>query len=150
MRKAFISLYLEAEKMKRLLIALVICFVFSSVAQAGKSGFGPMRKGAMNEVSHAPSQEGGVPYCTYEGYLEYAVYVKARKDMLLAFELVTNNESANLYTRSFSHTENLAARYLPNFEVDAGTSWTLYWTLMRTKGKGHIIDVIEVESGTCN
>jgi len=135
--------------MKRLLIALFICFVFSSVAQAGKTGLGTARNGSLVEKSHGPGEPGGIPYCTYTADSSYGVYVHARKDMMLAFELVTGNTSANLYTKFYTQTVSDGARYSPSFEVPAGTSWTLYWTLTRVKGKGHIIDVIEVESGSC-
>ncbi len=136
--------------MKRLLIALFLCIVFSSVAQAGKPGFRDANDPGLDEVLKGPGDNSVNGSCEYSCVEPFTATVDGRKRMVLALQLVNDNEVVNLYTGTFTRTVTWIPRQCPRFEVNAGDSWTLAWTLSRPNGKGHIIDAIEVTSGTCN
>jgi hypothetical protein len=149
MRKAFISLHLEAEKMKRLLIALLVCFVFSPVAQAGKPSIGNWNDPGLTRTDNAPLPGSDIGSCTYEGDEAYSVFVRARRNTELSMALVTDTETVSLYTRVTGSITSFGTSYRPYFEVDSGVSWTLVWMLSSTKGKHKIVDLVEVTSDTC-
>ena len=150
MRKAFILLFhLEAEKMKRLLIALLLCFVFSSVAQAGKVGIAFSNDPVLDETQNAPAPGSDIGSCQYTSQIPFTVFVRGRKGLEIALQVVSNDEMASLYSRLIGRIPNVGATHFPNFEVDSGVSWSLVWTLSRVKGKGKILDAVEVASGTC-
>jgi len=135
--------------MKRLLIALFICFVFSSVAQAGKPAIGYWNNPGMTRTDNAPLPGSDTGSCTYTGDSYYTVFVRARKNTEISMQVISDTETVNLYTRLIGSITSVGTSYRPNFEVDSGVSWTLVWVLSTTNGKGRILDAVEVTSGTC-
>jgi len=152
MRKAFVSFILEAEKMKRLLIALALCLVLSPVAEAKKVTISASPIGDMVGSSSSDTSSGEpVTVCSYahDGYV--TAFVHVRKGMSLHLKVVAGNETMDLSSWYFSREINFNASYRsPSFNVvGAGTAWTLAWTIETDKGKGRIVDAIELASGTC-
>ena len=135
--------------MKRLLITLFICFVFSPVAQAGKPGIESWDDPGLDTTDPAPLPGGGNGPCTYTGKKPYAVFVRARRNTEISMQLVTDTGTTSLFTRMVGNITSVGTSYRPNFQVDQGVSWTLVWTLSSTKGKGKILDAVEVTSGHC-
>ena len=135
--------------MKRLLIALFICFVFTPVAQAGKPVISFWNNPGLDVTEKAPLPGSDIGSCEYTSNKFYSVFVRARKNTELSMQVITDTETVSLYTRVIGSITSVGTSYRPNFEVDQGVSWTLVWTLSTTKGKGRILDVAEVTSGHC-
>jgi hypothetical protein len=74
--------------------------------------------------------------------------------MSLNLRVLTSDEDMSLYSRYFSTESTFSASYqCPSFTiVGAGTEWTLAWTIESIKGKKervHVVDAVELASGTC-
>jgi len=154
MRKAFVSFILEAEKMKRLLIALSLCLLFSSSAEAGKVVLSSKALDPDGLAMAAPGDDGsGQIVCKYELKKSTTAYVEPRKGTTIYLKVIFDKTTITLYSRYLPTTKPLhTAEQSPSFEiVGAGTEWILAWTLESDKGKnGHVIDAVVVASGTCN
>lgn len=135
--------------MKRLLIALFICFAFSSVAQAGKPAISYWNNPGLDVTENGPLPGEDVGSCQYTSNELYSVFVRSRKNTELSLQVISDTETVSLYTKLIGSISNVGASYRPNFEVDAGVSWSLVWVLSSTHGKGRTLDAVEVTTGHC-
>jgi len=137
--------------MKRLLIASLFCLVFSSGAQGGHSGISSWSYEDLDVTLGAPTPDDPTAYCAYKckpGQQFYA-YVQGSKGMVFSLDLLVNDTVTSLYSVLFTSSHGLGVNVCPAFELPEGSSWSLTWTLSSTKGKGRILDAIEVASDSC-
>jgi len=130
--------------MKRVLIALFLCLIFSASAHAKKPEIFYSKAGVLALNQHAETKS-----CIYTCTAEFSATVHAHKSSALTFNLLLDNETVNLFTRPFEKTTDYSGRSCPRIVVDAGTNWALVWALESDKGNGRIIDAVEQLSGTC-
>lgn len=130
--------------MKRVLIALFLCLIFSASAHAKKTEIFYSKAGALTLNQNAETGS-----CVYTCTAEFSASVHAHKSSALTFNLLLDNETVNLFARPFTTTTDYSGRSCPTFQVVAGTNWTLAWALESDKGNGRIIDAVEQLSGTC-
>jgi hypothetical protein len=132
--------------MKRVIIALLLCFIFSSEIQAKKVIISSASAGTFRQVPATAN------ICMYQMTSNYQASVHAHKTNALELRVLVGDEvQPPLYYKYFAETDNWTANEnSETWEVDSGESWSMVWVLKRTKGKGHVIDAIEMESGTCN
>lgn len=81
----------------------------------------------------------------------YQASVHAHKTNALELRVLVGDEvqpplAYKYFEQSDNWTENENSG---TWEADSGEVWSLVWVLQRTKGKGHVIDAVEMESGTC-
>jgi hypothetical protein len=69
--------------------------------------------------------------------------------MTLSMELVSGDKTERLVSTDFNGWADKYWGASPHFEVSSGASWTLAWVLSRNNRKGHDIQAVEVQSGTC-
>lgn len=138
--------------MKRLLIALVLCLVLSPVAEAKKVDLIARPMDGLTGSSSADTSSGTpVIVCSYKSteYVYASVYVRA--GMSLHLKVIAGDETMDLDSWFFTRQVRYNVFYRhPSFQiVGAGTEWTLAWTIESSKGKGRIVDAVELASGTC-
>jgi len=89
--------------------------------------------------------------CEYSFTDDYSVNVHAHKGSAAALKLIIGNEVTSLYTMPFPETIDCVPETHPGpFTVPLEKEWSLVWVLESTRGKGRIIDAVEMNSGTCN
>lgn len=137
--------------MKRLVIALLLCVVFSSGAEAKKV---TLMSGGIGELDYTLGSDtsSGTPItiCQYECTDTTGVFVHARKSMTLNLQVIAGDTTMSLYSFPFDREMTFSVSNIcPRFEVVQGTSWTMAWTLESNKGKGRVVDAVELASGTC-
>jgi len=139
--------------MKRLLIALLFCLVFSSGAEAGKVVLSSHTLDPKDLDMILGGDDGsGQTVCQYSCVKTTSAFVAPRKKTTLYLKVLTGDTEMTQYSHYLETTKPFySAAQCPSFEiVGAGTKWTLAWTLENDKGKrGHVIDAVEVLSGTC-
>lgn len=129
--------------MKGLLTAIILSLVFSSSVYAKKAMIISTSHGGLSEVV-------GTTSCEYSFEDYFGAYVHAHKAMALELKLLIGDEVLTLYSRGFSATTNIVPHACPGpFHVDSGKDWSLAWVLVSTRGKGRIIDAVEMSAGTC-
>jgi len=129
--------------MKRVLVALLLCFVFSFSAHAKKQMIGTSTIGGLVDLSTDVSS------CKYTCSAGFSASVHTHKSTKLVFNLLVDDVSVPLDSWSFSETDNFTGGWCNVFYVGSGKSWEVAWTLESIKGKGRIIDAAEGLSGTC-
>jgi len=133
--------------MKRVLIALILCFIFSSEVQAKKVMISSTTPGTFRQVPATANNT-----CMYEIISNYQASVHAHKTNALELRVLAGNEvQPPLVYKYFEETDNWTENggRGGTWVADSGESWLMVWVLQRTKGKGHVIDAAEMESGTC-
>lgn len=128
--------------MKRVLVALFLCVVFSFSAHAKKQMIGTSTIGGLHL-----STDGLM--CKYTCTRSFSASVHTHKSTKLLFNLLVDDVSVPLDSWSFPETDNFTGGWCNAFYVGPGKSWAVAWTLESTKGKGRIIDAAEGLSGTC-
>ena len=129
--------------MKRLLIVLSLCLVFSSSVYAKKPMIKSVRSGGLSEVV-------GTTSCEYSFMSDFSANLHAHKGMAAELKVLVDNEAISLYSMGFSETADIVPCICPGpFYIDMGKDWSLVWVLESTRGQGHIIDAVEMVSGTC-
>lgn len=137
--------------MKRVLIALLLCFIFSSEIQAKKVQIGLTRGQGINSAS-----EGGG--CVYEISGFYSAYAHAHKSNELVLKALVGDRVTTVWDLDafFPETTDPIQNKIAwpedssKWKADYGENWSLVWSLQSTKGKGRVIDAVEMTSGTCN
>lgn len=130
--------------MKRVLIAFLLCFVFSSEIQAKKVMITSTHNGSFSMEPTASS-------CFYSISTAYGANVHAHKSNELALNVLVGDVVTPLYTAYFAETKNAGKfTHSGTWKAGRGESWSLVWVIQSTKGKGHIIDAVEMASGICN
>jgi hypothetical protein len=96
--------------------------------------------------------ESKTPMCRYVcgSGSRFMVIVHAHKSQSVALQLLSGDEVRSLYTRSFSKDFDGGAAWCGGtIDMPVGTDWSIIWTLESNRGKGRIIDAVEVTSGSC-
>ena len=132
--------------MKRVIIALLLCFVFSSEIQAKKVLISSASAGTYTQVPATVNNT-----CMYQITSTYQASVHVHKTNAVEFRALVGDEvQPPMVYRYFSVSKNMTVSTRNGtWEADSGEVWSLVWVLQRTKGKGHVIDAVEMESGTC-
>jgi len=135
---------LEAKQMKSLLIVLSLCVFFSSSVYAKKPTIKSTRGSDLIETV-------GDATCKYESEGTYSINVHAHKNMAASLKVLFGDEVLTLYVLPFLETTDTVPAIHPGpFYVPRGQSWSVVWVLESTRGKGHVIDADEMNSGTCD
>ena len=132
--------------MKRVIIALLLCFIFSSEIQAKKVMISSASAGTFRQVPATVNNT-----CKYQMTSNYQASVHAHKTNALELRVLVGDEVQQLLAyKYFEKTDNWTENEnSATWAVDSGESWSMVWVLQRTKGKGHVIDAWEMESDTC-
>ena len=130
--------------MKRVFIALLLCFIFSSEIQAKKGTITSTQDGDYVTVETTDS-------CFYSISAAYGASVHAHKSNLLVLNALVGDKVTPLSYKFFPETRNWgASARFGTWEANSGDIWSLVWVFESTKGKGHVIDAVEMASGICN
>jgi len=159
MRKAFVSFILEAEKMKRLLIALALCLVLSPVAEAKKVTLSARPIGEIPGTSSSDTSSGTpVTVCTYTYQGRVSALVNLRTEMSLHLAVIVNDDMMDLRSWHFGWYPGREISWNASYKdpsfviVGEDTEWTLAWVIESFNDKNQrvrIVDAVEISSGTC-
>jgi len=140
--------------MKRLLIALLLCLVFSAGAEARKVTMSADPLGGL-DMAQGSDTSSGVPVatCEYTCIGETSAFVHVRRGMSVNLKVLAGDAEMSLYSRLFDSESTFTTKGVcPAFAVVQGTDWTLAWTIETSqgkKGKVRVVDAMELASGTC-
>lgn len=140
--------------MKRLLIALLLCLVFSSGAEARKVTLTSNPIGDLDEAAGSDTSSGvPVATCEYTCTSPTHAFVHVRRGMSINLKVLVGDEELSLYSRHFDRESTFTTTDVcPIFAVVQGSDWTLAWTIETSQGKRgkvRVVDATELASGTC-